>query len=188
MLAANSGVMPQTREHIILAKQIGLRKLVVFLNKADLVDEPTMELCEDEIREMLSDHGFDGDETPVIAGSAKMALEEEREQRRDSSCDQNEIVPNNQINHSLGKNSILKLLSTMDEYLDLPSRRNDLPSLMPITTIYSIPGRGTVASGILQSGTLKKGDAVDVIGDSFKGYFVIRVHLRMKIAWYIYLI
>ena len=155
--------MPQTREHIILARHIGLNKLVVFLNKADLVDAATTELCEDEIREMLSDHGFNGVETPVIVGSAKVALEEEAPNI--TSSDENDDVSNNKNgNDSIGKRSILKLLSTMDEYFALPSRRDDLPSLLPISCVYSIPGRGTVVSGILQSGALKKGDAVDILG------------------------
>jgi len=185
VLAANSGVMPQTREHIILAKQIGLEKLVVFLNKADLVDKSTIELCEDEIREMLSDHGFDGLETPVIVGSAKMALEERKEDWKEgeegrmsqakednktdllkvnSNRDLNRGDTNNGANSSFGKESILQLVSTMDEYFDLPARSDDVPSLLPISNTYSIPGRGTVVSGILQSGTMKKGDAVDIVG------------------------
>lgn len=216
MLAANSGVMPQTREHIILAKQIGLEKLIVFLNKADLVDESTLELCEDEVREMLSDHGFDGVATPVIAGSAKMALEgrEEEEKQRSpmSNKDQRNCdievkedkfvstsasieLPNNIVNSSntivngnnavniripsdsicsrhssLGVRSVSRLLSTMDDYFASPSRDSRLPSLLPISSIYSIPGRGTVVAGILRSGSLKKGDSVDVLGydKSFK--------------------
>ena len=164
-----------------MAKQIGLEKLVVFLNKADLVDESTIELCEDEIREMLSDHGFDGLETPVIVGSAKMALEERKEGEEgrtsqakednktdllkvNSNRDLNREDTNNGANSSFGKDSILQLVSTMDEYFDLPARSDDVPSLLPISNTYSIPGRGTVVSGILQSGTMKKGDAVDIVG------------------------
>ena len=178
------------------------------------MDESTLELCEDEVREMLSDHGFDGIATPVIAGSAKMALEGEEEEEEEKlqspmsnkderNCDievkntkfvsntatiasRNNIVNssniivnggnavNNRISSdslrsrhsSLGVRSISRLLSTMDDYFALPSRDSRLPSLLPISSVYSIPGRGTVVAGILQSGSLKKGDSVDVLGRS----------------------
>jgi len=180
VLAANAGVMPQTREHIILARQIGLDKLIVFVNKADLVDESTTQLCEDEIREMLQDYGFDGAQTPVITGSAKMALEkEEEEDEADAALigattaadgvtyNKTDLTFNHESDFDrsrLGRSSILKLLRTMDEYFELPSRKDDVPSLLSICETYSIVGRGTVVSGILEKGVVKKGDAVEILG------------------------
>ncbi|XP_003744882.1 uncharacterized protein LOC100898426 [Galendromus occidentalis] len=144
VVAATDGAMPQTREHLILAKQIGVEHLVVFLNKADATDKETLELVEIELRELLSEHGYDGDKTPIITGSALAAVED-----RDP---------------ELGVQAIDKLLDTVDSYIPTPVRDLDKPFFMPIENVYSIPGRGTVATGRLERGVLKKATECEIIG------------------------
>jgi len=144
VLAATDGVMPQTREHLLLAKQIGIDHLVVFMNKADAADEEMIELVEMEIRELLGEYGYDGDATPVVVGSAKCALDGLRD--------------------DIGKESILKLLDTVDDFIPTPERDLDKPAMMSVEHVYSIPGRGTVVSGRLERGTLKKDDKIEILG------------------------
>jgi len=144
VLAATDGVMPQTREHLLLAKQIGIKKLVVYMNKADAADEEMVELVEMEIRELLGEYGYDADETPVVVGSARCALEGNRP--------------------DLGKESIIKLMEAVDEHIPTPERDMDKPAMMSIEGTYSIQGRGTVVSGRLEQGTLKKDDKIEILG------------------------
>nr|XP_033801283.1 elongation factor Tu, mitochondrial [Geotrypetes seraphini] len=145
VVAATDGQMPQTREHLLLAKQIGVEHVVVFMNKADVVDDKEMlDLVELEIRELLTEFGYDGEQTPVIIGSALCALENR--------------------NPDLGINSVLKLLDSVDNYIPIPSRDLVEPFLFPIEATYSIPGRGTVVTGILERGIIKKGDDCEFIG------------------------
>ncbi|XP_044303612.1 elongation factor Tu, mitochondrial [Varanus komodoensis] len=145
VVAATDGQMPQTREHLLLAKQIGVKYIVVYINKADAVDDSEMvELVELEIRELLTEFGYNGETTPVIVGSALCALE--------------------QRNPELGLNSVMKLLDAIDTYIPLPERELDKPFLLPIEHIFSIPGRGTVVSGTLERGILKKGDECAFVG------------------------
>lgn len=143
VVAATDGTMPQTREHIILAKQIGVQKLVVFINKADAADEEMMELVEMEIREVLSGYGYDGDEIPIVSGSALCAL--------------------NGNDDSIGKESIGRLLDVLDE-VALPERDLSSPACVALDGVYSIQGRGTVITGNVRRGVLKKGDNLDIFG------------------------
>ena len=141
--AANDGPMPQTREHILLGRQVGIPRLVVFMNKVDMVDdEELLELVDMEIRELLSFYEYDGDNTPVIAGSALGALNGEAEW--------------------VGK--IDELMAAVDSYIDEPVRDNEKPFLMPIEDVFTITGRGTVATGRIETGVANTGDAVDIIG------------------------
>jgi elongation factor Tu len=143
VVAATDGPMPQTREHILLARQVGVPKLVVFMNKVDMVDdEELLELVEMEIRELLSFYEFDGDNTPVIQGSALGALNKEEK-----------WVP-----------KVIELMESCDEWIPLPERDVDKPFLMPVEDVFSITGRGTVATGRIESGVIKVGDPVDIIG------------------------
>lgn len=143
VVAATDGPMPQTREHILLARQVGVPKLVVFMNKVDLVDdEELIELVEMEIRELLSFYGFDGDNTPVIQGSALGGLNKEPK-----------WVP-----------KIMELMEACDTWIPLPERDQDKPFLMPIEDVFSITGRGTVATGRIETGVINTGDAVEIIG------------------------
>lgn len=144
VVAATDGPMPQTREHLILAKQIGIEKVVIYLNKVDVADKETVELVEMELRELMTELGFDGDNTPIIQGSALYALEEREPE--------------------LGANSIQKLLEAVDTYIPTPKRALDKPFLMPIEHVHSIPGRGTVCTGRLERGTIKKGAECEVAG------------------------
>ena len=146
VVAATDGVMPQTREHILLAKQVGLKKLIVFLNKVDMVEEKDLiELVEEEIRELLTKQGYDGTNTPIIKGSGLKALEakdvtEEYAQK------------------------VKELVDTMDTYFDMPVRETDKPFLMPIEDIFSIEGRGTVVTGRVERGEVKVGEEVEIVG------------------------
>ncbi len=143
VVAATDGPMPQTREHILLARQVGVPKLVVFMNKVDLVDDPELlDLVEMEIRDLLSFYGFDGDNTPVIRGSALGGLNEDAN-----------WVP-----------IIEKLMDNVDEWIPLPARDKDKAFLMPIEDVFSITGRGTVATGRIETGIIHTGDPVDIIG------------------------
>jgi elongation factor Tu len=145
VVSAADGPMPQTREHILLARQVGVPAIVVYLNKADQVDDPELlELVEMEIRDLLNKYEYPGDETPIIVGSALKALED----------DQSEI----------GVPSVKKLADTMDEYFKEPNRPIDLPFLMPIEDVFSISGRGTVVTGRVERGIVKVGDEIEIIG------------------------
>lgn len=144
VVAATDGTMPQTREHLLLAKQIGISKLVVFINKADAADSEMLELVEMEVRELLSEFGFDGDETPVICGSALCAVEGTKPE--------------------MGAEKIKELLSAVDNYIPTPVRDLDKPFNLSIEATFSIPGRGTVVTGRLERGSIKKGDECDLIG------------------------
>ncbi|XP_066153107.1 elongation factor Tu-like [Euwallacea fornicatus] len=144
VVAATDGVMPQTREHILLAKQIGVKDLVVFINKVDTADKEMTELVEMEIRELLTEMGLDGDNIPIIFGSALCALEGKQPE--------------------IGKDAILKLLAAIDEHIPTPVRELDKPFLLPIENTYSIPGRGTVVTGRLERGIVKKGSDCEFVG------------------------
>ncbi|XP_077300436.1 mitochondrial translation elongation factor Tu 2 [Arctopsyche grandis] len=144
VIAADDGQMPQTVEHLLLTKQLGVEKLVVFINKADLVDSDVLELIEIEIRELLSDFGFDGIETPVVVGSAMLAL------KGDTS--------------KFGEPSIRKLLHEIDNYIPTPVRDLDAPFVMPIDNSFTIPGRGSVVVGTLKKGIINKNDRVNLMG------------------------
>ena len=143
--SAADGPMPQTREHILLSRQVGVPYIVVFLNKADMVDdEELLELVEMEVRELLSDYDFPGDDTPIIKGSALKALE----------GDTSEI----------GMPAVQKLVETLDEYIPEPERAVDQPFLMPIEDVFSISGRGTVVTGRVERGIIKVGEEIEIVG------------------------
>lgn len=145
VVSAADGAMPQTKEHILLARQVGVPSIVVFLNKADTVDDPDMiELVEEEIRELLTDNGFPGDETPIICGSALKALEGDTGE--------------------LGKVAILKLMEAVDTFISTPERDSAKPFLMPIEDVFSIEGRGTVVTGRVEQGVAKIGEEVVIVG------------------------
>ncbi|MBE7636736.1 elongation factor Tu [Sneathiella sp. P13V-1] len=145
VVSAADGPMPQTREHILLARQVGVPALVVFMNKVDQVDdEELLELVEMEIRELLSEYDFPGDDIPIVKGSALAALE-----GRDD---------------EIGKNAILELMAAVDDYIPLPERDIDKPFLMPIEDVFSISGRGTVVTGRVESGVVKVGEEIEIIG------------------------
>ncbi|GAX03546.1 translation elongation factor Tu [Secundilactobacillus pentosiphilus] len=143
VVAATDGPMPQTREHILLARQVGVEYIVVFLNKTDLVDDDELiDLVEMEVRELLSEYDYPGDDIPVIRGSALKALQGDEEQQK----------------------VILHLMDVVDEYIPTPVRDNDKPFLMPVEDVFTITGRGTVASGRIDRGTIKVGDEVEIVG------------------------
>ncbi len=145
VVSAADGPMPQTKEHILLAKQVGVPTMVVFLNKVDQVDDPELlELVELEIREELSKREFDGDNIPIVAGSALAALEDK--------------------NPEIGKEAVLKLMDAVDEWIPTPERPLDKPFLMPIEDVFSISGRGTVVTGRVETGIVKVGDEVEIVG------------------------
>ncbi|WIY51516.1 elongation factor Tu [Devosia sp. YIM 151766] len=145
VVSAADGPMPQTREHILLARQVGVPALVVFLNKCDMVDDPELlELVELEVRELLSSYEFPGDDIPVIRGSALAALEDS--------------------NKELGHDAVLKLMEAVDAYIPQPERPIDLPFLMPIEDVFSISGRGTVVTGRVERGIVKVGEEVEIVG------------------------
>jgi len=142
---AADGPMPQTREHILLGRQVGIPAIVVYLNKVDQVDDKDMiELVEEEIRELLTSYKYPGDTTPIVKGSALAAVE-----KRDD---------------EIGKNSILELMKAVDEHIPQPAREVDKPFLMPIEDVFSISGRGTVATGRVESGVIKTGEEVEIVG------------------------
>ncbi|WP_419061842.1 elongation factor Tu, partial [Megasphaera sp.] len=164
VVSAADGPMPQTREHILLARQVGVPAIVVYLNKADQVDDPELlELVEMEVRDLLSSYDFPGDDVPIIVGSALKALE----------GDESEI----------GKPSILKLMDAVDEYIPTPQRPTDQPFLMPVEDVFTITGRGTVATGRVERGELKVGDNVEIVGlaDKPKDTVVTGVEMFRKI-------
>lgn len=145
VVSAADGPMPQTREHILLARQVGVPAIVVYMNKCDQVDDPELlELVEMEIRELLSSYQFPGDEIPIVKGSAKVALEDG--------------------DAKLGKESILALMDAVDSYIPQPERPKDKPYLMPIEDVFSISGRGTVVTGRIERGIIKVGDEVEIVG------------------------
>jgi len=145
VVSAADGPMPQTREHILLARQVGVPQILVYLNKADMVDdEELLELVEMEVRELLSDYDFPGDDTPIITGSALKALEGD--------------------DSDIGTPSILRLVDAMDEYIPQPERDTDKPFLMPIEDVFSISGRGTVVTGRVERGIVKVGDVLEIVG------------------------
>jgi elongation factor Tu len=142
---AADGPMPQTREHILLGRQVGIPSIVVYLNKVDQVDDKEMiELVEEEIRELLTSYKYPGDKTPIIKGSALAAVE-----GRDD---------------EIGKNSILELMKAVDDFIPQPTRDKDKPFLMPVEDVFSISGRGTVATGRIESGVVKTGEEVEIVG------------------------
>jgi len=142
---AADGPMPQTREHILLARQVGVPAIVVYLNKVDQVqDKELIELVEEEIRELLTSYKFPGDKTPIIKGSALAAIEGKDE--------------------AIGKNSILELMKAIDEFIPQPTRPKDKPFLMPVEDVFSISGRGTVATGRVEQGVVKTGEELEIIG------------------------
>ena len=145
VVSAVDGPMPQTREHILLAKQVGIATLVVFLNKVDMVeDEELLELVEMEVRELLSKYGFDGDAAQVVKGSALKALTEEGSE--------------------LGEKAIRELMKVVDETIEMPKRDIEKPFLMPIEDVFSISGRGTVVTGRIEQGKVKVGEEIEIIG------------------------
>ncbi len=145
VVSATDGPMPQTREHILLARQVGVPALVVFMNKVDQVDDPEiLELVELEIRELLSKYEFPGDDIPIVKGSALMALEDKKPE--------------------IGRDAILELMRAVDEYIPQPERPLDKPFLMPIEDVFSISGRGTVVTGRVETGIIKVGEEVEIVG------------------------
>ena len=145
VVSAADGPMPQTREHILLARQVGVPALVVFLNKVDMVDDPELlDLVELEVRELLKSYQYPGDELPVVRGSALMALEDK--------------------NPELGEQSVLKLMEEVDRYIPQPVRDKDKPFLMPIEDVFSISGRGTVVTGRVERGIVKVGEEIEIVG------------------------
>ena len=142
---AADGPMPQTREHILLGRQVGIPSIVVYLNKVDQVDDKDMiELVEEEIRELLTSYKYPGETTPIIKGSALAAVEQRDEE--------------------IGKNSIIELMKAVDEFIPQPTRDVDKPFLMPVEDVFSISGRGTVATGRIESGVIKTGEEVEIVG------------------------
>ena len=143
VVAATDGPMPQTREHILLARQVGVNYIVVFLNKCDLVDDPELiDLVEMEVRDLLTEYDYPGDDIPVVRGSALKALQGDKE----------------------AQDQIMKLMDIVDEYIPTPERQTDKPFLMPVEDVFTITGRGTVASGRIDRGTVKVGDEVEIVG------------------------
>jgi elongation factor Tu len=145
VVSAADGPMPQTREHILLARQVGVPYIVVYLNKADMVDDAELlELVEIEVRELLSKYQFPGDDTPIVIGSAKMALEGDK--------------------GDMGEGSIMKLADALDSYIPQPKRLIDGPFLMPVEDVFSISGRGTVVTGRVERGIVKVGEELEIVG------------------------
>ncbi len=162
VVSAADGPMPQTREHILLARQVGVPAIVVYLNKADQVDDPELiELVEMEVRDLLTEYDYPGDEVPIIVGSALKALEGDAEAEK----------------------SILDLMDAVDSYIPTPDRPTDKPFLMPVEDVFTITGRGTVATGRVERGTIKVGDAVEIVGlaDKPKDTVVTGVEMFRKI-------
>src|SRR5215467_12478731 len=145
VVGANDGPMPQTREHILLARQVGVPAIVVYMNKVDMVDDPELfDLVELEVRELLSKYNFPGDETPIIRGSALKALEGD--------------------SGELGGGAIQKLMEAIDSFIPEPKREVEKPFLMPVEDVFSISGRGTVVTGRIERGVIKVGEEVEIVG------------------------
>jgi elongation factor Tu len=145
VVSSADGPMPQTREHILLARQVGVPAIVVFMNKVDQVDDPELlELVEMEIRDLLSSYEFPGDEIPIVKGSALAVLEDS--------------------NTTIGRDAVLELMNQVDAYIPQPERPKDLPFLMPIEDVFSISGRGTVVTGRVERGVLHVGDEIEIVG------------------------
>src|SRR5271170_2501412 len=144
VVSAADGPMPQTREHILLARQVGVPALVVYLNKMDIADPELVELVELEVRDLLSSYEFPGDDIPIIKGSATCALEDKQPE--------------------LGEQSVLKLMEAVDAYIPQPERAIDMPFLMPVEDVFSISGRGTVVTGRIERGIVNVGDEVEIVG------------------------
>jgi elongation factor Tu len=144
VVSAADGPMPQTREHILLARQVGVPALVVFLNKTDMADPDLLELVEMEVRELLSSYQFPGDEVPIVHGSALMALEDKQPE--------------------IGEQAVLKLMEAVDAYIPQPERAVDRPFLMPVEDVFSISGRGTVVTGRVERGVVRVGEEVEIVG------------------------
>ena len=142
VVAANDGPLPQTREHVLLAHQVNVPKIIVFLNKMDLADPDLVELVEMDVRELLNKYGYDGDNTPIIKGSATKALEGD----------------------AANEDAVMELVKAMDEWFDIPEHDLDKPFLMPIEDVFSIKGRGTVATGRIEQGVIKLNDEVEIVG------------------------
>lgn len=169
VVSAADGPMPQTREHIVLARQVGVPYIVVYMNKADQVDDPELiELVEMEIRDLLSSYNFPGDDTPIIVGSALAALEAPAD-----------------INNEAYK-SILELMDAVDSYIATPERKSDLPFLMPVEDVFTITGRGTVATGRVERGQIKSGEEVEMVGlaDESRKVVVTGIEMFRKILDY----
>lgn len=165
VVSAADGPMPQTREHILLSRQVGVPYLVVFLNKCDMVDdEELLELVEMEVRDLLSEYDFPGDDVPVIKGSALKALEGEPE----------------------WEEKIVELMDAVDNYIPTPERQTDKPFMMPVEDVFSITGRGTVATGRVERGQVKVGDVVEIVGivDEPKSTTVTGVEMFRKLLDY----
>ncbi len=145
VVAATDGPMPQTREHILLSRQVGVPKIVVFMNKIDIADAELAELVEMEIRDLLSSYQFPGDETPIVKGSAKLALEAGDPAKPDAKC-------------------VLDLMDAVDAYIDTPARAVDKPFIMPVEDVFTITGRGTVVTGRIEAGIVKVGDEIEIVG------------------------
>ncbi|NLN14261.1 MAG: elongation factor Tu [Tissierellia bacterium] len=159
VVSAADGPMPQTREHILLSRNVGVPKIVVFLNKADMVDdEELIELVEMEVRELLNEYDFDGDNTPIVVGSALKAIEEPDGPWGDK---------------------IIELMEKVDEYIPEPQRETDKPFLMPVEDVFSITGRGTVATGRVERGTIKVGDNVEIVGMTDESRVVVVTGVEM---------
>jgi elongation factor Tu len=159
VVSAADGPMPQTREHILLSRQVGVPRIIVFLNKADMVDDPELiELVEMEVRELLNEYEFDGDNTPIIVGSALKALEDPDGEWGDK---------------------IVELMEAVDEYIPEPERQIDKPFLMPVEDVFSITGRGTVATGRVERGTIKVGESVEIVGLTEESRTVVVTGLEM---------
>ncbi|MBC7087017.1 MAG: elongation factor Tu [Tissierellales bacterium] len=159
VVSAADGPMPQTREHILLSRQVGVPKIIVFLNKADMVDDPELiELVEMEVRELLNEYEFDGDNTPIIVGSALKALEDPDGEWGDK---------------------IIELMEAVDKYIPEPERQIDKPFLMPVEDVFSITGRGTVATGRVERGTIKVGESVEIVGLTEESRTVVVTGLEM---------
>jgi elongation factor Tu len=145
VVSAADGPMPQTREHILLARQVGVPYIVVFLNKVDLVDdEELLDLVDMEVRELLDKYSFPGDDTPIIRGSASNAM--------------------NDTNNEIGRDKIIELMNAVDSFIPMPKREVDRPFLMPVEDIFSISGRGTVVTGRIERGVIKVGEEIEIVG------------------------
>ena len=148
VVSAADGPMPQTREHVLLARQVNVPYIVVFMNKCDMVDDPELfDLVELEVRELLNKYEFPGDDVPVIRGSALGALQEREAGKPDKWC-----------------NAVVQLLEALDQYIPTPQREVDKPFLMPIEDVFTISGRGTVVTGRVERGVLKPGEEVEIVG------------------------